>query len=153
MGHDLVLSPGVAVVVHDASGRVLVERRSDDPSQFSLPAGATDPGESPAQTAIREVFEETGLLIRPTRVLGVFGGKEFRTTYPNGDEVEYTVIVFAANVIGGTLTPRDGEALELLYLAPDRIPDLGLPYPAWVLAADATESAAWFEPASPRGEA
>ena len=37
--------------------------------------------------------EETGLVIVPSKILGVFGGTEFRYVYPNGDQVEYTVIV------------------------------------------------------------
>ncbi len=129
IGRDLVLMPGVAAVIRDRDGRVLVERRSDDPSKFSLPAGATDPGEAPAKALVREVWEETGLIVRPTEILGIFGGRAFRTVYPNGDEVEYTVTVFACAVRSGTLAPLDGEALELLYVEPARLPELGLPYP------------------------
>lgn len=146
VGHDLVLMPGVAAIIRDDRGRILVERRSDDPSRFSLPAGAIDPGETPAQATVREVREETGLLVRPTRMLAVFGGQEFRTVYPNGDQVEYTVIVFACTPVGGTLTPRDGEALELTYVDADRMPDLGLPYPRWLFSPGDTDARfAWEE--------
>ena len=45
VGQDLLLLPGVAAVIHDGDGRVLLQQRSDDGS-WSLPAGAIEPGES-----------------------------------------------------------------------------------------------------------
>jgi 8-oxo-dGTP pyrophosphatase MutT (NUDIX family) len=109
IGSSLALLPAVAAVVRDSAGRVLVQRRADTGDE-ELPAGMIDPGESPAQAVVREVHEETGLLVRPVRLLAVLGGADFRFTYPNGDISEYTVAFFECTAVGGTLTPRDGEA-------------------------------------------
>jgi 8-oxo-dGTP pyrophosphatase MutT (NUDIX family) len=128
VGSRLLLLPGVAALIRDAEGRILLIRRTDD-GRWGLPAGAIDPGETPAAAVAREVREETGLHVRPTRLAGVFGGTSFRHRYENGDTVEYTVIVFDCDVIGGDLQPLDGEALELRYFAPDEGPPLPLPYP------------------------
>ncbi|HEX7243919.1 MAG TPA: NUDIX domain-containing protein [Longimicrobiaceae bacterium] len=128
VGSGLLLLPGVAAVVRDPGGAVLMHRRSDD-GRWSLPAGAVEPGESPAQAVVREVREETGLEVVPERVLGVFGGDGFRHVYPNGDEIEYTVVVFACRAVGGRLEAQDGEALELRYFAPEAMPPLALRYP------------------------
>ena len=128
VGPRLLLLPGVSAIVRDADERVLFMRRADD-GRWGLPAGAIDPGESPAEAIAREVREETGLVVRPARVAGVFGGAGYRHRYPNGDEVEWTVAVFDCEVVGGELAPRDGEALELRYFAPEEAPTLQLPYP------------------------
>ena len=40
-------------------------------------------------------------------VAGVFGGPSFRHTYPNGDRVEYVVVVYECAVVGGTLGGLD----------------------------------------------
>jgi 8-oxo-dGTP pyrophosphatase MutT (NUDIX family) len=128
IGHRLLVLPGVAAIVRDVEGRVLFIRRSDN-GRWGLPAGAIDPGETPAEAVAREVKEETGLTVRPTRVAGVFGGRGFRVRYDNGDEAEYTVIVFDCEVLGGHLNPLDGEALELKYFACEDAPELPLAYP------------------------
>jgi 8-oxo-dGTP pyrophosphatase MutT (NUDIX family) len=128
LGPQLLLMPGVAAIVRDASERVLFMHRADD-GRWGLPAGAIDPGESPAQAIVREVREETGLVVRPARVAGVFGGAGFRHRYPNGDEVEWTVTVFECDIVGGALAPQDGEALDLRYFSADEAPTLQLPYP------------------------
>jgi mutator protein MutT len=124
----LLLLPGVSAVIRNEQGAILVQRREDD-GGWSLPAGAIDPGESPAEALTREVKEETGLDVVPERLLGVFGGLPFRHTYPNGDEVEYTVIVFACRVVGGELEAQDGESLELRYFPVEELPELEAPYP------------------------
>ena len=132
VGGRLLLLPGVAGIVRDADDRVLFIRRADN-GRWGLPAGAIDPGETPAEAVMREVREETGLAVRPTRVAGVFGGAGFRVHYENGDDAEYTVVVFDCEVIGGTLHPADGEALELRYFAPNEAPQLHVAYPRAML--------------------
>ena len=90
IGHDLLLLPSVAAVIRDSDGRLLLQEKASGEG-WSLPAGAIEPSESPAQAVRREVLEETGLTIEPREILGGFGGTEFRYIYPNGDAVEYTV--------------------------------------------------------------
>ena len=53
IGHEMLLNPGVAAIIRDEAGRVLLQKRSDD-GTWSLPAGAIDPGETPAQAVVRE---------------------------------------------------------------------------------------------------
>lgn len=60
---------------------------------------------------------------------GVFGGKEYRYTYSNGDEVEYIVVVFECEVTSGELRSIDGESLKLQYFSLSEKPPLALPYP------------------------
>jgi 8-oxo-dGTP pyrophosphatase MutT (NUDIX family) len=121
LGAQLVLMPGVTAIVRDAGGNVLLQRRRDD-GRWGLPGGAIEPGEAPAQALVREVFEETGLRVRPLRVLGVFGGTEnFRIRYGNGDVVEYTIVTFECAIEGGTLEPQDDESLELRFVPPAEV--------------------------------
>lgn len=128
VGSRLLLMPGVAAVIRNVRGEILLIRRADD-GRWGLPAGAVDPGESPAAALVREVREETGLEVEPVGVMGVFGGEGFRHVYPGGDEAEYTVVVFECRVLGGDLHPGDGEALEFEYFAAEEMPALQVAYP------------------------
>jgi len=139
VGTRLLLLPGVAALVRDEKGHVLFIRRSDD-GRWGLPAGGIEPGESPAIAVRREVAEETGLIVLPTRIAGVFGGPGFRHRYGNGDEVEWTVTVFECKSIGGALAPVDGEAVELRYFAPNEAPELQLAYPRRLFASPPKQS-------------
>lgn len=136
IGHTLLQIPGVAAVIHDETGKILLQQRTDDNS-WSLPAGAIEPGETPAQALIREVWEETGLKVEPLGILGVFGGENgFRYTCPNGDRVEYLVILFLCQVIEGEMQGRDGETADLQYFTPENMPKLAMAYPNWVFERD-----------------
>lgn len=119
IGHDLVLSPSVAAVIRDKAGNVLIHQRSDN-GLWEVPAGAVDPDEAPAQALVREVLEETGLKVRPVRVIGVFGG--FTVVHPNGDVTQPHATLFECEVIGGRLEARDGEALAFRWVRPADVP-------------------------------
>ncbi len=59
-------------IVFDASGRLLLVRRGNEPSRglWCEPSGRCEPGESPAQACVRETREETGLDVRVVRPAG-----------------------------------------------------------------------------------
>ena len=128
VGHQLLQVPSVAAIIRDEKNRILLQKTSE--GFCSLPAGAIEPGEPPACAIVREVWEETNLIVRPLRVVGVFGGADgFRYTYSNGDIVEYTIILFECETIGGKIGGRDGETLKLEYFPPEKMPTLPVNYP------------------------
>ncbi|MBY0098435.1 NUDIX hydrolase [Mesobacillus maritimus] len=128
VGNQLIFMPSVAGIIRNESGEILFQNKGNG-EKWSLPAGAIEPGESPAVALVREVWEETGLHVVPTEIIGVFGGKDFRYTYPNGNQVEYNVFMFECDVRDGVLNPIDQETAELRYFQPENMPELALPYP------------------------
>lgn len=135
VGHALLLVPSVAAIIQDTEGRILLMRDAQSEA-WSLPAGAIEPGESPEQAVVREVYEETNLRVTQTTLRAALGGERFQHTYPNGDQVEYTVCIFGCEVMPNTLEARDGEAVAFQWVEPGRVADLlTLPYPGWLFRA------------------
>ncbi len=128
VGHHLLQVPSVAAIIRNERNQILLQKTSAD--NWSLPAGAIELGEPPARAIIREVREETNLIVRPLGVVGVFGGENgFRYTYSNGDAVEYTVILFECEKVGGEFGKRDDETIKLRYFSPEEMPLLPINYP------------------------
>lgn len=140
VGTDLILNPGVAALIRNAKGHILFQLPQGSREVWSLPAGSIEPGEAPEEAVIREVWEETGLQVTPVRLVGAFGGKAFRHTYPDGNQVEYLVLVYECRVDGGTLQALDGESAELRYYPPSARPPLALPYPEAIFLEGSTEA-------------
>jgi 8-oxo-dGTP diphosphatase len=120
VGHDLLLLPGVSAVVRNDAGQVLLARRSDD-GRWSVPAGLIDPGEQPADAAVREVYEETGVRVTVERVGGV---ATHPVVYPNGDVCEYLNVWFRCRAVGGVPRGDGDETTEAGWFDPDGLPEL-----------------------------
>jgi 8-oxo-dGTP pyrophosphatase MutT (NUDIX family) len=148
VGHELVTLTAVSISIFDDEGRLLFGKDAEA-GFWTLPGGAIDPHEHPADAAMRECFEETGLVVQPKTIIGVFGGPEFLVTYPNGDVAYYTSIAFLAEVVGGSHHPADGEMSELRYLTAPQCKALTLSPASRIIAKEAFEaSRAYFRPAS-----
>lgn len=64
------LRPAIVAAIVTSGQGVLVERRHDGRPLWTFPAGEAEPGESPADTAVRETKEECGLQIVVSHVIG-----------------------------------------------------------------------------------
>ncbi|MEV6450212.1 NUDIX domain-containing protein [Streptomyces anulatus] len=88
-----------AVIVHDkAANRVVLLQRSESAKfaqgMWDLPVGKSEPGEPITETAVRELYEETGLTVRPEslKVAHIIHGA-WGVEAPNG----FLTVVFAAD--------------------------------------------------------
>jgi 8-oxo-dGTP pyrophosphatase MutT (NUDIX family) len=116
IGTTVLEIPTVSVLVFDDRRRVLLARHAEG-NDWTTPGGMIEPYETPSNAAVREMWEETGLHVALTRIIGVFGGELCTSTYGNGDKLSWVSTVFAATPIGGTPKPDGEEILELRYVA------------------------------------
>jgi ADP-ribose pyrophosphatase YjhB (NUDIX family) len=63
---------GVRGAVFDADGRILMVREVVDQNRWTLPGGWADVNQTPAQSVVREVFEESGYRVRAVKLAAVW---------------------------------------------------------------------------------
>jgi ADP-ribose pyrophosphatase YjhB (NUDIX family) len=118
--HVHFIDPKVAVgVVVEKDGGIVLGRRAHEPhlGRWSFPSGYVDAGEILEHAAIREVQEETGLVVNLERLLGVYSTAGERTIF----------VAYAGRPIGGEMAPGD-ECFEVAVFAPGELPDLAFPH-------------------------
>jgi ADP-ribose pyrophosphatase YjhB (NUDIX family) len=148
VGHDLLTLTAASISIFDESGRLLLGEDKES-GLWTLPGGAVDPNEHPADAAVRERFEETGLLVKPERIAGVFGGPEFLIHYPNGDVTFYTTVAFEASIVRGSLKADGVEIANLRYFTESECDASGLSPSSRVISRQSFKknSLAYFAPA------
>jgi 8-oxo-dGTP pyrophosphatase MutT (NUDIX family) len=103
---------GSAVVITDPAGRVLFRRRAYPPFDWVLPGGNAEAGESPVETALREVREEMGLRVQLDRMTGVYYQQDHRAG-------EFIHFVFASAIADDTrIQPDPNEVAEYGFFPP-----------------------------------
>jgi ADP-ribose pyrophosphatase YjhB (NUDIX family) len=114
IGTTVLEVPTVSILTFDDSKRVLLVRHVEG-NDWTTPGGMIEPYETPSDAAVREMWEETGLYVELTRIIGVFGGELCSSTYSNGDKMAWVSTLFGARPIRGTLKPDGQESLEARY--------------------------------------
>jgi len=114
IGTTVLEVPTASVLTFDDAARVLLVRHAEG-NDWTTPGGMIEPYETPADAAVREMWEETGLHVALTRIVGVFGGTLCTSAYANGDALSWVSTVFAGRRIGGMPRPDGAETLEVRY--------------------------------------
>ena len=127
--------PGVAAVIYDAEGRVLLHHRRVGDGWAPV-SGHVERGETVAAALHREVREETGLAVRIERLVSLNSDPAFQVVgFPDGRRTQFVTAVFACRRTGGRLRGSD-EGRAWSWFAADALPKPLLPY-ARVWLADA----------------
>ncbi len=112
------VTPKVAIgaVVGDEQGRLLLVQRSDS-GVWLYPTGWADIGYSPAEVAVKEVQEETGITCEPLRLIAVLDGLRLGFT-----AVPLYSLVFHCRATGGELQAHPLETRDVGWFAHDDLP-------------------------------
>lgn len=103
---------GASAAVLNSKGGILLQLRSDVPI-WALPGGKVEDGETPAEAAVREVFEETGLKVKPQAYVGRYSLQHRM--------YGHTTHLFVCKIIGGRLR-KNKESVRLGFFSANRLP-------------------------------
>jgi ADP-ribose pyrophosphatase YjhB (NUDIX family) len=106
----------VAAVVGNDEGEILLTQRSDS-GVWLYPVGWADVGYSPAEVAIKEVYEETGIEVEPARLIAVFDGLRLGFA-----RIPMYSMVFHCRMLGGALAGHPLETRSVGFFARDALP-------------------------------
>ena len=111
---------GVGAVVIDGT-KVLLVRRGQEPlkGEWSLPGGALELGETLQQGVVREVLEETGLIVVPGGIIEVLD-RIIQDEASGRVRYHYVLIDFVCHATGGALGPAS-DAEEVRWVERDQL--------------------------------
>ena len=107
------------------AGELVLLRRAIEPGygDWAQPGGFLEADETAIQGAVRETLEETGMLVEPTALVGLY----------SRPPAHVVVVAYEARIVGGQMQTTD-EALEVRAFAPDAIPWSGIAFNTTVWA-------------------
>ena len=108
---------GADAAVFDDEDRLMLVRRVDD-GKWGLVAGWVDPNESPADTVVRELYEETGARARVDGLVGVFSRAARAGEHPHG----VVSIVYLCSIEPVPLRPQLHEVSEIAWHQVEEVP-------------------------------
>lgn len=112
-----LLQDGAALIILDAEGNILVQQRMDN-GKYGFSGGCQELGEELTDVAIRECYEETGLLLSKDKIIDVceVSGLSRRNCYPNGDVVVNNTALHIGSVTDCTGSlHKDYESKEVSF--------------------------------------
>jgi 8-oxo-dGTP pyrophosphatase MutT (NUDIX family) len=123
------LVPACGTVTVDDAGRILMQRRRDT-GQWALPMGKMEIGETPAQCAVRETEEETGVRVEPVGILGIYSDPGHIVAYTDGEIRQEYEVMLIARPVGGRPEAND-EASDVRWVEPGELHTLDIHPTQW----------------------
>ncbi len=107
-------------IIPFANNQILLIKRNTVPFKgyWALPGGRMDPGETVEQTIVREVKEETGLLVTIACKMGEYVEKGVKDDV----EYEYYPTCFVVKPVGGEIKKQESEIQEIKLFSLNQLP-------------------------------
>lgn len=123
IGKRPIILVGSVVILVNEKGEILLQERKYPKGYWGIPGGLMELGESTEETAKREVFEETNLIIDQLKFINVYSGSEYFVTAQNGDEFYMVTIAYFTTDFHGELKVDPTESESMSFFHPDQLPE------------------------------
>ena len=126
ISHIPFIQTGAAIIIRNEEGQILLQERTDR-NKWGLPGGCQDLGENLRTTAVREAYEETGIILNPNDIelIDTLSGENRKNSYPNGDIVYNNTSLYVAdvNIQDAKDLKGDSETKRLQFFYPEEVPE------------------------------
>ena len=145
IGNKPLWLSGTTAVIFRGNEILLIKRAED--GEWSPITGVIDPGEEPADTAIREAKEEAGVVVLVHRLCSI--GATPTITYSNGDQARYIDHTFRCDWVSGEPRPDNEETTDARWFPVDGMPQMKPLYQERIEAARSETGSAAFRQSPP----
>ncbi len=121
VGTKPLIIVGASVLIFNENNELLLQLRKDN-ACWGLIGGSMELGETLEEVAIREMYEESGLIPTDLELLNVFSGQEFYYQYPHGDEVFNVIAAYECHSFSGELKYDEEEATAIAFFPLNQLP-------------------------------
>ena len=121
VGHDLVMFNGVICAILDEAGRVLLQRQMYS-ADWGFPGGYMNLGESAAESAVRNIREEIGMVVEIDALQGVY--TKYYEAFDNGDRMQPILHMFIGHAVGGRVIEPTDESGAVAWFELSKAPAL-----------------------------
>lgn len=122
IGHAPIITIGVGVVIENSKGEILLQKRKDN-GKWAIIGGGMEIGESFEEAIRREAKEEAGIELGTLSLMAICNGQDRYITYPNGDIVYSSSIIFRTKTFCGNIVNDPDEVVEHKFWGRDNLPE------------------------------
>ena len=122
IGHAPIITIGVGVVIENSKGEILLQKRKDN-GKWAIIGGGMEIGESFEEAIRREAKEEAGIELGELSLMAICNGQDRFITYPNGDIVYSSSIIFKTKTYDGKIVNDPEEVMEHKFFGRDSLPE------------------------------
>jgi 8-oxo-dGTP pyrophosphatase MutT (NUDIX family) len=125
LGRNGKLRLGCSATLFDPTYKKILLTRRTDNGDWCLPGGGVEPGESVAEAAERETWEETGLRVGVIRLVGVYSNPHQLIEYADGNKAFIVALNFEVRLLGGAMA-LSNETTDIGFFTLQEIEDMKL---------------------------
>ncbi|WP_164669703.1 NUDIX hydrolase [Virgibacillus doumboii] len=123
VGHRPLIFVGSVTIIIDELGRLLLQQRKFPNGTWGITGGLMELGESTADVARREVYEETGLKVDKLNLINIYSGPQHYIKAENGDEFYVVTVAYFSEGYEGELNIDKSESIKFEFFYPSELPE------------------------------
>jgi ADP-ribose pyrophosphatase YjhB (NUDIX family) len=122
-GSDMLIAPGVRIIVRDHAGKILLVKRTAT-NKWEIPVGCVEQDESVVEAARREVLDITGLSVGSLKPFAYYSDPVYQLERESGEKVQQYIMAFLTEDYSGTILKTTDEISDMGFFYLNTLPEI-----------------------------